>query len=206
RRDVTSHNRSVDDITGNGLLIVLCLNQQDSPQAIMMKISLTTLLRSTRPAFFHTVRPALIQVGDRLPNEVLHGESPADTYNAEEFFSGYKKAVLIGVPGAFTPESYDAFKDKGVDMIACVAVNDAFVMTAWGKSVGVEDKIKLLADPKGEFTKALEMGFDASGALGGLRSKRFAIVMESGVVKQLHVEPDNTGLSVSLAENLLKTL
>lgn len=94
------------------VLRVINLSKTAQQSVAMMKISLTTLLRSTRPVFFHTTRPALIQVGDRLPNDVLHGESPADAYNAEEFFSGYKKAVLIGVPGAFTPGEQRLVKDK----------------------------------------------------------------------------------------------
>ncbi|KAI1297415.1 Peroxiredoxin-5, mitochondrial [Mortierella claussenii] len=138
---------------------------------------------------------------------VLHRSSPADTVNPAELFGSVKKAVLIGVPGAFTPgcskshvpgflKHYDELKGKGVDLIGCVSVNDAFVMDAWSKQLDVGDKITMLADPQGSFIKSLGLDFDASAALGGHRSKRFAMVLE----------PNNTGLSVSLAENILKEL
>ncbi|KAF9959880.1 Peroxiredoxin-5, mitochondrial [Mortierella alpina] len=148
---------------------------------------------------------------------VLHRSSPADTVKPAELFGSVKKAVLIGVPGAFTPgcskshvpgylKHYDDLKSKGVDLIGCVSVNDAFVMDAWGKDLKVGDKIAMLADPQGTFVKELGLDFDASAALGGHRSKRFALVLENGKITKAFVEPNNTGLSVSLAENLLKEL
>ncbi|KAF8937179.1 Peroxiredoxin-5, mitochondrial [Dissophora ornata] len=109
------------------------------------------------------------------------------------------------VPGYL--KHYKELKDKGVELIGCVAVNDAFVMDAWASSLETGDKITMLADPQGTFVKDLGLDFDASAALGGLRSKRFALVLEQhGKITKAFVEPNNTGLSVSLAENLLKEL
>ncbi|KAF9909581.1 Peroxiredoxin-5, mitochondrial [Linnemannia zychae] len=148
---------------------------------------------------------------------VLQRSSPSDTVNPAELFGSAKKAVLIGVPGAFTPgcskthvpgylKHYDELKSKGVELIGCVSVNDAFVMDAWGKDLNVGDKVTMLADPQGKFVKDLGLDFDASGALGGHRAKRFALVLENGKITKAFVEPNNTGLSVTLAENLLKEL
>ncbi|KAG0274857.1 Peroxiredoxin-5, mitochondrial [Linnemannia exigua] len=148
---------------------------------------------------------------------VLQRSSPSDTVNPAELFGSAKKAVLIGVPGAFTPgcskthvpgylKHYDELKNKGVELIGCVSVNDAFVMDAWGKDLNVGDKVTMLADPQGKFVKDLGLDFDASGALGGHRAKRFALVLENGKITKAFVEPNNTGLSVTLAENLLKEL
>ncbi|KAF9975679.1 hypothetical protein BGZ73_000582 [Actinomortierella ambigua] len=147
-------------------------------------------------------------VNKSLPaSAVLHHTKPADTVKPAELFGSAKKAILIGVPGAFTPgcskthvpsylEHYSELKAKGVDLIGCVSVNDAFVMDAWGKDLGVQDKIVMLADPQGKMVKELGLDFDASAALGGYRAKRFTLVLE----------PNNTGLSVTLAENVLKEL
>ncbi|KAG0364930.1 Peroxiredoxin-5, mitochondrial [Gamsiella multidivaricata] len=151
------------------------------------------------------------------PAAVLHGSSPADVINPVELFGSVQKAVLIGVPGAFTPgcskshvpgylKHYQELKEKGVDLIGCVAVNDAFVMDAWGKQLEVGRKITMLADPQGTFVRDLGLDFDASAALGGHRSKRFALVLENGRITKAFVEPNNTGLSISLAESLLKEL
>lgn len=126
-------------------------------------------------------------------------------------------AKCIGVPGAFTPgcskthlpgyvKEAETLKSKGVDLVACVAVNDAFVMTEWGKAHQADDKVTLLADSKGELAKAMDLDFDASGALGNHRFKRFAAILEDGKVKKLFVEPDTTGLNVSLVENVVKSL
>ncbi|KAF9402246.1 Peroxiredoxin-5, mitochondrial, partial [Podila epigama] len=114
---------------------------------------------------------------------VLHRSSPSDVVNPAELFGSAKKAILIGVPGAFTPgkcsahvilhiiggnhvpgylKHYDDLKNKGVDLIGCVSVNDAFVMDAWGKDLKVGDKIAMLADPQGKFVKELGLDFDAS--------------------------------------------
>ncbi|KAI8077734.1 Redoxin [Halteromyces radiatus] len=160
-----------------------------------------------------------IQVGDTLPNIKVQLSSPAETINVRDLFSTSKKAILFGVPGAFTPgcskthlpgyiKAAERLKTKqGVDLIACVSVNDAFVMTAWGKDVNLDtNNITLLADSKGELAQSMNLAFDASGALGNHRFQRFAAIIENGVVKKLFVEPDRTGLEVSLVENVEKHL
>lgn len=158
-----------------------------------------------------------IQVGDKLPDVTLHtmtGEGPKPI-TTDEIFAG-KKVVLFAVPGAFTPgcsnthmPGYvvhaDDIKAKGVDTVACVSVNDAFVMGAWGKSQNAEHLL-LLADGSGNFTKAIGMDLDASGFGMGTRSKRYAMVVEDGVVKVLNTEPDGTGVNESTAEKILKAL
>ncbi|KAI8973733.1 Redoxin [Mycotypha africana] len=170
-----------------------------------------------RRSFSQTSRVCIAE-GDKIPNVQVQLKSPAETVNTAEFFKG-KKSILFGVPGAFTPgcskshlpgyiKNAQRLKDeKGIEQIACVAVNDAFVMNAWGQDQNVGNKVTLLADPKGEFAKALELDFDASGALGNHRCKRFAAVInQDGKVEKLFVEPDNTGLNVSLVENVIKHL
>ncbi|KAF9320605.1 Peroxiredoxin-5, mitochondrial [Podila horticola] len=170
------------------------------------------MLRATRVLF-----SANLVTKTFNPAAVLHGATPANTVNPAELFGSVKKAILIGVPGAFTPgcsknhvpgylKHYDDLKNKGVDLIGCVSVNDAFVMDAWGKDLKVGEKITMLADPQGTFVKGLGLDFDASAALGGHRSKRFALVLENGKITKAFVEPNNTGLSVSLAEHVLNEL
>lgn len=157
-----------------------------------------------------------IQVGDSIPSITLNqmtaeGPGPITT---EEVFSG-KKVVLFAVPGAFTPGcsqahlpgyvvNADAIKAKGVDTIACVSVNDAFVMGAWGDAQNAEE-ILMLADGNGEFTKALDLELDASGFGMGTRSQRYAMVVEDGKVTAMNVEPD-AGVDVSAAEKILEVL
>ena len=156
-----------------------------------------------------------IQVGDRIPaatlNLITDGVQAVST---DSLFAG-KKVVLFSVPGAFTPtcsarhvpgfvDNLAAFTAKGIE-IACVSVNDAFVMSAWGKSMSVPDAIQLLADGNGEFAKALGLELDASGFGMGVRSQRFALYAEDGVVKQLHVEAPGE-FRVSAAEYVLAQL
>jgi len=156
-----------------------------------------------------------IDVGQKLPSATLHEGSPGNQVDpAQAFASG--KHVIFAVPGAFTPgcdkthlpgyvSDHQQLKDKGVDSIACVSVNDAFVMDAWGKAHSAQGKVRMLADPGAEFTKAVGLDVDAK-ALGGTRSKRYAMVVEDGVVTQLQVEPDGFGLTCSLAPSLLEKL
>lgn len=156
-----------------------------------------------------------IEIGQAIPSATLHEGTPRDHVDpAEAFASG--RTLIFAVPGAFTPgcdkthlpgyvTDYDKIVAKGIDRIACVAVNDAFVMAAWGQAHGVEGKIQMLADPSGEFTKKLGLDVDAA-ALGGLRSKRYAMVVADGTVTHLEVEPDGFGLSCSLAPSLLEKL
>jgi peroxiredoxin len=156
-----------------------------------------------------------IQTGEHLPqatlNELRDGVQAVGT---DELFAG-KNVVLFAVPGAFTPtcsakhlpgyvEKLDAFKAKGVD-VACLSVNDAFVMGAWARDQNVPDGLRMLADGNGAFTKALGLELDATAFGMGLRSKRFALYAEDGVVKQLHVEAPGE-FKVSAADYVLEHL
>jgi len=160
-----------------------------------------------------------IKVGEALPAvEVQEGE-PGNKMAMDQLFKG-KKGVLFAVPGAFTPGCSKThlpgfvaqaaeLRSKGIQEVACVAVNDAFVMAAWGKEQGAEGKVRMLADPTGAFTKAVDLLLDSEGivaALGNPRSKRYSMLIEDGVVKKVNVEPDGTGLSCSLAANILTDL
>ena len=135
--------------------------------------------------------------------------------STEDLFSG-KKVVLFSVPGAFTPtcsnnhlpgfvDHADALQAKGVDTIACTAVNDVFVMDAWGKDRGVEDKVVMLADGNGEYVKALGLELDATGFGMGLRGERFAIIVDDGVASHVAVEAPGS-FEVSSAEAILEKL
>jgi peroxiredoxin len=142
------------------------------------------------------------------------GEKGPVTVSTNEIFSG-KTVVLFSVPGAFTPtcsarhlpgfvEHADQFLASGVDTIACVAVNDVFVMNAWGKSANAE-KLLMLADGNGEFAAALGLELDASAFGMGMRSQRFALIAEDGVVTKLFIEPPGE-FRVSSAEHVLASL
>jgi peroxiredoxin len=135
--------------------------------------------------------------------------------STSELFGG-KKVVLFALPGAFTPtcsaqhvpgyvKHHEALKGKGVDTVACLSVNDAFVMGAWGKDQGADDKVLMLADGNADFTKKVGLDLDASGFGMGTRSQRYAMVVEDGVVKALHVE-EGPGLDVSSAEKMLEVV
>lgn len=159
-----------------------------------------------------------IQVGDKMPSVKLkhltsEGLQEIDT---GEFFAG-KKVVLFAVPGAFTPtcsrthlpgyvDQAEAIKQKGVDEIACLAVNDPFVMSAWAEQHGATDEIVMLPDGNGEFTRALGLELDGSGAGLGTRCKRFSMVVEDGEVKSLHVEEVASKVEVSGASACLVEL
>jgi 2-Cys peroxiredoxin 5 len=156
-----------------------------------------------------------IQIGDRLPSATLHNGSPGQKVDAAELFASGRH-ILFGVPGAFTPgcsrthlpgyvSDHDAIKAKGIDSINCVSVNDAFVMSAWGEAHGASGKVRMLADPAGDFVKAAGLDVVAA-ALGGTRSKRFAMVIADGQVTHLEVEPDGFGLTCSLSNALIDKL
>jgi len=157
-----------------------------------------------------------IKAGDRIPSVTLRvmGPDGPQAISTDELFKG--RVVLFSVPGAFTPtcnakhlpgfvERADALRAKGIDRIVCVAVNDVFVMSAWGKAGNVGDKIVMAADGNGEFAKALGLTMDASGFGMGLRGQRFALVAENGIVKQLNVEAPGE-FKVSAAEYVLAQL
>ena len=157
-----------------------------------------------------------IQTGDKIPActlKTMGAEGPVDI-TTEDIFNG-KKVVLFAVPGAFTPGcsmthlpgyvvNADKIKAAGVDTIACMAVNDAFVMGAWGKDQNA-DEILMLGDGNGEFTAALGLELDGSGFGLGTHSQRFAMIVEDGTVTHLNVEP-GAGIDVSSAETIMALL
>jgi glutaredoxin/glutathione-dependent peroxiredoxin len=158
-----------------------------------------------------------INNGDRLPQAKLmtmKPEGPGEV-STDDVFKG-KKVVLFSVPGAFTPtcdakhlpgfvEKAADIKKKGVATIACLSVNDAFVMKAWGKSLNTDGKVDMLADGNGEYTKALGLELDATGYGMGMRGQRFSLVIDNGVVKQVNVE-EKGEFKVSSAEHALTQL
>jgi glutaredoxin/glutathione-dependent peroxiredoxin len=158
-----------------------------------------------------------IKAGDRIPDgklKVMGAEGPMNVSAGELLGKG--QVVLFSVPGAFTP-TCDAkhlpgfvgkageLKARGVDRIVCLAVNDVFVMNAWGKSSNVGDAIVMAADGNGDYTRALGLELDARGFGMGLRGQRFALVAVDGVVKQVHVEAPGE-FKVSSAEHILASL
>ena len=158
-----------------------------------------------------------IKVGDRLPEAtftIFTADGPAPKTTGD-LFTG-KTVALFAVPGAFTPtcsakhlpgfkNEAAALKKKGVDTIACVSVNDVFVMNAWGKDQGVGSDILMLADGNGAFTKAVGLELDASGFGMGHRSQRYSMVVKDGVVTQLNVEAGGE-FRVSAADYMLEHL
>lgn len=158
-----------------------------------------------------------IQAGDRMPEGnfgVMTGDGP-DSVSSTDLFAG-KKVVLFAVPGAFTPtcsakhlpgyvQQAAALKAKGVDTIACLSVNDVFVMDAWGKDQNVGDSVMMLADGNGEYAAALGLELDASGFGMGQRSQRFALVVDDGVASQVHIEGPGE-FKVSTAEFILDNI
>jgi len=158
-----------------------------------------------------------IKVGDTIPSMKLMqatAEGPKEI-STDEVFKG-KKVVLFAVPGAFTPtcsakhlpgfvQNIEALRAKGADTVACIAVNDAFVMGAWGKDQGTEGKVLMLADGSAAFAKALGLELDLMARGMGVRSQRYALVAEDGKVTHLAVEPPG-GFEVSKAESILAAL
>ena len=158
-----------------------------------------------------------IKVGDKLPPAIFskvteHGPEAVDTTS---YFAG-RKVALFSVPGAFTPtcsakhlpgflDKADAFKAKGVDEIACTAVNDAFVLGAWSKSAGAGDAVTMLADGNADFAKAVGLVFDGSKFGMGTRGQRYSMLVEDGVVTQLNVEGPGE-FRVSSAEYMLDSM
>ena len=159
-----------------------------------------------------------IKVGDKVPSGnfgIMKGEGPG-SISSDDLFNG-KTVVLFGVPGAFTPtcskthlpgfvQNASAIKGKGVDTIACLAVNDVFVMDAWGKGSGADGKVLMLADGNAAYTKALGLELDASGFGMGTRSQRFAMIVKNGVVSKLEVEPSAGQCTISGGPSILSGL
>jgi peroxiredoxin len=158
-----------------------------------------------------------LSVGEHRPDVKvmkMGADGPVPVQTGEALGKG--KVVLFAVPGAFTPTCsdyhlpsylirYDELKAKGVDIIACISVNDPFVMGAWGEAQGVGDRVLMLGDGNGDFTRAVGLEMDGSGIGLGTRSQRYAAVIDDGVVTTLNIEP-GPGLSVSAADAILDVL
>jgi peroxiredoxin len=159
----------------------------------------------------------MIKVGDTIPSAKLTAataDGPKEI-STDEVFAG-KKVVMFAVPGAFTPtcsarhlpgylQNIEALKAKGVDTVACIAVNDGFVMGAWARDQDVDGRILMLADGSAAFTKSIGLELDLTARGLGIRSQRFAMVVDNGVVTSLNVEPPG-GFEVSKAEAVLASL
>ena len=158
-----------------------------------------------------------IKVGDKMPSGVFKQMTKDGPQNVttDQLFKG-KKVVLFSVPGAFTPtcdakhlpgfvQNAAAIKAKGVDTVACMSVNDVFVMNAWGKASNVGDSVAMLADGNGEYAKALGLEMDGRGSGMGMRPQRFAVLVQDGVVSKLAVEAPGE-FKVSSAEAILGQL
>ena len=158
-----------------------------------------------------------ISAGQKIPSVTIKQATPEGSSDVDPaaLFAG-KKVAMFSLPGAFTPtcsakhlpgfiEKADEIRKKGVDDIICMSVNDAFVMKAWGEDRGAGDKVRLIADGNGDLTKALGLEFDGSGIGFGLRSQRFAAIVENGVVKKLAVDAGGK-FEVSSAEAILASL
>jgi peroxiredoxin len=158
-----------------------------------------------------------VAVGDKIPDVEVQvmGEAGPNTVRTGELL-GAGRVVLFAVPGAFTPgcskihlpgfvQKADELTGKGVDTIACVAVNDAWVMDAWGEAQGVSDRIVMIGDGSAKFAEAMGLTADMTGAGLGVRSQRYAAVIENGVIRNLDVEPER-GVNVSSCDAVLARL
>lgn len=158
-----------------------------------------------------------VKVGDRVPSTQVKvaKESGTEETTTEALFAG-KKVVLFALPGAFTPtcsakhlpgfiEKAGELRAKGVDLIACLSVNDAFVMNAWGKAQGAGDKVAMIADGSGDFTRAMGLTLDLKAAGMGERSQRYAAIIDNGVITALEIEAPSK-FEVSSAEAILAKL
>jgi len=159
-----------------------------------------------------------ISIGDSLPEATFRmlGADGIEALTSSQIFGG-KKVVLFAVPGAFTPtchlkhlpgfiEHAGDFKQKGADTVACVAVNDPFVLDSWAKASGGQGKVLFLSDGNAEFTKKIGLDFDGSGIGLGTRSKRYAMLVENGVVTALNIEDSPGVADASTAEKLLASM
>ncbi|XP_058876357.1 peroxiredoxin-5, mitochondrial [Acipenser ruthenus] len=184
-------------------------------------MTLTTLAKGRTQflsRFIHTaaVSNMPIKVGEKLPSVEVYEGDPGTKLSMADLFKG-KKGILFAVPGAFTPgcskthlpgfvSQAAEMKAKGIQEIACISINDVFVMSAWGKEHGAEGKVRMLADPTGAFTQAVDLVLDNDHlleVLGNKRSQRYAMLIQDGVVKKLNVEPDGHGLTCSLSSSML---
>ena len=158
-----------------------------------------------------------IKAGDKVPSTTfmeMQDGKPAPV-TSEQLFAG-RKVALFALPGAFTPtcsakhvpgfvQNFDALKAKGIDTIACVSVNDAFVMGAWGKDQGSDGKVRMLADGNGDFTRAMGLVMDGTKFGMGQRSQRYSMIVDNGVIKSLNVEQPGA-FEVSSAQYMMDQL
>ncbi|KAI5793891.1 AhpC/TSA family protein [Peziza echinospora] len=174
-----------------------------------------TALRSIGASarLFHSSPRPLIKVGDAIPDVEVQEGSPGNKLSIAKELKG--KALIIGVPAAFSPgctsthiPGFIKHRSQLPESVYVVAVNDAFVMKAWAESFpqAKDSGIRFIADPSGKFTESLDLLFDGTAIFANHRSKRYALVVEDGKVSQLFVEPDNTGINVSKAENVIASL
>jgi len=159
-----------------------------------------------------------IRIGNPLPPIIVYENcAPPIPVNVRDLFSGARLGILFGVPGAFTPvcstnhlpgflKDYDKFKHRGVEVIACVTVNDPYVSTAWGYYQNATNKVKILSDVLCEFTRGIGMETNMYAQLGSIRSKRYAMILENGVVKYLTVEDNAQKTSCTMAGHVLEAL
>lgn len=168
---------------------------------------------------FQSYSARMVQIGDKIPHTELKVSSPDDKFDlASKVLSG--KNIIIGVPLAFSGpcsnthipgfiKQLPTFQSKGYDKLYVVAVNDAFVIGAWAKTLVGEDgnpDVTILGDPELKFVKELDLAFDGTEVFGNWRSKRFALLVEDGKVAKSFVEPDNTSIDVSEAEKVVKAI
>jgi 2-Cys peroxiredoxin 5 len=182
----------------------------------MLQLTRTRLAFAAQVRAFSGTAARFVSVGDKIPSTAVYDGSPGNEVNlAEETALG--KSVIVGVPGAFSPacsashipgylKQLRLFGDKGYTNLYVVAVNDPFVQKAWGSDLtrnNYSDHVKFLADPRAEFTAALDLKFDATKVFGNERSKRYALLVEDGKVTKTFVEPDNTSVDVSAADKVI---
>ncbi|CEP20877.1 unnamed protein product [Cyberlindnera jadinii] len=177
------------------------------------------MLRTTRLSAlrnFSSSARAFLQAGDSIPSvSTLREGSPGNEVDLAELTKS-GKSIIVGVPGAFSPacsashvpgyiNNLEKFESKGYKVFV-TGVNDSFVFKAWAESLNAPESVRFIADPSGDFAKASDLAIDASKFFGGVRAKRFALIVDNGeVVKQLD-EPDNFSVNVSSAENVLKEI
>ncbi len=160
----------------------------------------------------------MIKIGDRIPSVSLKRLTPSGIEDVllKDKIKG-KKVILFAVPGAFTPtcsnihlpsflKQANALKEKGIDEIICVAVNDPYVLDVWGKVTHAHGKVTLLSDGNGEFTKEMGLLLDAKGHGLGLRSQRYVALIEDGVIKSLQVEENPANCTITCADEIVKNL
>ncbi|KAH6653205.1 redoxin [Truncatella angustata] len=187
------------------------------PRALGQRAAPRVAPAVTRASQFHTSRSLFVRPGDKLPQTDLVENSPGNKVNLAEEFTNVKRGIVIGVPAAFSPACSNQHIPSYINhpqvaeiiaeggKVVVVSVNDPFVMKAWQDQLDPtkDSGIRFLGDPTGEFTKALDLDFDSVAIFGNRRSKRFALILEEGKVKSVHVEPDNTGTAETLADKVL---